>query len=432
MGIVTVTYVGMTHLGLNSAVAAAARGAQVLCLDPDAALIAGLQQGVAPVEEPGLLDMMADHKDRLTYSADMASVRASDLVIVAPDVATDDDGNSDLSQLKALIEAVDQHLGQEAVLVVLSQIPPGFSRTLSLRSGRIYYCQVETLIFGRAIERALNPERIIIGAAAPDADIAPAYRAFLDMYGCPLLPMRYESAELAKIAINCCLVSSISTANMLAEICEQIGADWAEIVPSLKLDKRIGAHAYLSPGLGIAGGNLERDLNTVRRFAAQYGTDARVVDAWSANSTYRRDWVLRLLHAQLLPHIPDAKIAIWGLAYKQDTHSTKNSPSLALIAELQAFDIAAYDPLVDTAQVPGKKLAAHTDALSCCAGADILIIMTPWPAFAALELADIRAKMAGSVVIDPYGIFTSGACTKASLQHFTLGRAAVLRPTDQL
>ena len=100
--------------------------------------------------------------------------------------------------------------------------------------------------------------------------------------------MRFESAELCKIAINCCLVSSISVANTLAELCEGIGADWSEIVPALKLDRRIGAYAYLAPGLGIAGGNLERDLATVVRLADGIGSDAGVVKAWVANSRHRK------------------------------------------------------------------------------------------------------------------------------------------------
>lgn len=419
---VSVTYIGMTHLGLNSAVAAAARGADVTCLDPDESVIEALQAGSPPVNEPQLSELMAQHADRLTYCTDMDLLSQSKLVIVAPDVATDDHGNSDLGQLNRLVELVDARLPMDGTMVVLSQIPPGYSRGLQLRSDRRFYCQVETLIFGRAIERALYPERIIFGCAQPKAALEPVYKAFLDMFDCPLLPMRYESAELAKIAINCCLVSSISVANTLAELCEKIGADWSEIAPSLKLDKRIGEYAYLSPGLGIAGGNLERDLNTVMRFASEHGTDARVVEAWSANSRYRRDWVLRLLHEQLLPLIPSPKIAVWGLAYKQDTHSTKNSPALALLQHLQPFDVAAYDPVVPTDAVPGRELATYPDAITCAEGADILMIMTPWAQFKDISLTALRETMAGAVVVDPYGVFDTNDCTQASLQHFTLGR----------
>ena len=165
---------------------------------------------------------------------------------------------------------VDGAARPDAVVVILSQVPPGFTRARQ-RAGRALHYQVETLIFGRAIERALYPERFIVGCADPTAPLPPAYRQFLDAFGCPILPMRYESAELAKISINMCLVASVSVANTLAELCEQIGADWSEIVPALRLDRRIGPHAYLTPGLGIAGGNLERDLATVCALADRAG-----------------------------------------------------------------------------------------------------------------------------------------------------------------
>src|SRR6185437_13120933 len=129
--------------------------------------------------------------------------------------------------------------------------------------------QGETLVFGRAVERATEPERFIVGCAAPERPIPAAYGAYLSAYSCPILPMRYESAELSKIAINCCLVASVTVANTLAELSEEIGADWAEIAPALRLDRRIGLHSYLAPGLGISGGNLERDLATVLRLSEQ-------------------------------------------------------------------------------------------------------------------------------------------------------------------
>src|SRR5207253_4271520 len=132
------------------------------------------------------------------------------------------------------------------------QVPPGFTRALAVPPDRLYY-QVETLVFGRAVERAMRPERFIVGCANPQQSLPPAFLAFLKAFNCPILTMRYESAELAKISINCYLVAAVSAANMLAEASEAIGADWAEIAPALRLDRRIGEHAYLNAGLGLAG-----------------------------------------------------------------------------------------------------------------------------------------------------------------------------------
>ncbi len=205
------------------------------------------------------------------------------------DVSTDDYGLSDLEPINEMINLMDALLRSATVMVILSQVPPGFTRAL-LSPGRLLHYQVETLIFGRAVERACFPERYIVGCADPGEPLPPALAHFLGSFGCPILPMRYESAELAKISINMCLVASVSVANTLAEICERIGADWAEIVPALRLDRRIGQYAYLSPGLGISGGNLERDLATVLRVADQHTTDGGVVSAFVANSRHRKDW----------------------------------------------------------------------------------------------------------------------------------------------
>ena len=281
-------FAGMTHLGVNSAAAALARGFVVIGFDRDEAVVAGLTVGHAPVTEPGLEDILRERGSSARFTTRAEELARCDVVYISTDVATDDQGRSNLSGVEALIATVVRVLRDDAVLVVLCQVPPGFTRSLPFPPKRLYY-QVETLVFGRAVDRALNPERFIVGCANPDAPLAPPYAAFLAAFGCPILPMRYESAELAKIAINCCLVASISVANTLAELCERIGAVWTEIAPALKLDQRIGQHAYLSPGLGIAGGNLERDLATVIRFADEHGTDAGVVKAWVENSRHREN-----------------------------------------------------------------------------------------------------------------------------------------------
>jgi UDPglucose 6-dehydrogenase len=283
------------------------------------------------------------------------------------------------------------------------------------------YYQVETLIFGRAVERALCPERYIVGCADPAQPLPPTYREFLNAHDCPILPMRYESAELAKISINMCLVASLSVANTLAELCENIGADWSEIVPALKLDKRIGQHSYLAPGLGIAGGNLERDLATVCHFADRYGTDAGVVRAWVANSRHRRDWALRTLYREILSKMDDPVIAVLGLAYKQDTHSTKNSPAIALLEHLRPFHVRVFDPVVPASAAPNPRCHAAKSELDACEGADIVVVMTPWQQFGKLDPAKIAQRLRGKTVLDPYAVLNVAACRAANLNYLTLG-----------
>lgn len=423
MTLPVIGFAGMTHLGLVSAVSATEKGFALVCFDPDAARIAALRKGNLPVLEPQLDELVAKNAARLRFTSDAADLKSCDVIYVAPDVATDDRGQSDLQTINALLDTVFAATGADAVIVVLSQVPPGFTRGKQ-REGRILYYQVETLIFGRAVERALYPERYIVGCADPAQPLPAAFRIFLEAHGCPILPMRYESAELAKISINMCLVASVTTANTLAELCEKIGADWSEIVPALKLDKRIGPHSYLAPGLGIAGGNLERDLATVCNFADQYGTDANMVRAWIGNSQYRRDWALRTLYREVLSKTADPVVAVLGLAYKQDTHSIKNSPSIALLSSLLPFRVRLFDPVVPASAAPNPHKSGAASELEACDGADVLVIMTPWEQFRSLDPAAIASRLRGKIVLDPYVVLDRSACRAARLEYHTLGVAA--------
>jgi UDPglucose 6-dehydrogenase len=417
---VTVGFAGMTHLGLLSAAAAAAKGFDVVGYDGDAKLVGALAKGELHVVEPGLPELIAAHKTALSFSADPGALGRCDLVYVAVDVPTDEAGRSDLNAIHDMIAQVRPVLGPKATLIVLSQVPPGFTRALAMPPQRLYY-QVETLVFGRAVERATKPERFIIGCADPATPLPAALAAYLAGFGCPLLPMRYESAELAKISINCCLVASISVANTLAELCETIGADWAEIAPALKLDARIGPSAYLTPGLGIAGGNLERDLRTVITMAEANNTDAGVVRAWIANSAHRKEWTWKVLNAAVLAKKADARIAVLGLAYKENTHSTKNSPALALLDRLRGKTVAVHDPVVAAKIVPWARAAS--DPLDAARDADVLVIATPWPQYRALAFADLARVMRGRTIVDPYRILDGNAAVNAGFVYLTLGVA---------
>ena len=243
--------------------------------------------------------------------------------------------------------------------------------------------------------------------------------------------MRLESAELAKISINCCLVASVTVANTLAELCENIGADWSEIAPALKLDRRIGAYSYLAPGLGIAGGNLERDLATVLRFSEEYGTEAGLIRALIGNSAHRKNWVLNALHRHLLDASPEAAIAVLGLAYKENTHSTKNSPSLALIRHLGPWKLKLHDPVVAASVVAHPEVTGAATPLGAAKGADALVIMTPWPEYRALKPTEIAAAMRGRLVLDPFRVLApeggAGCGTRLSHTRCKLSGAGMLK-----
>jgi UDPglucose 6-dehydrogenase len=417
-----IAYAGMTHLGLCSAIAAASKGFATLGFDTDAALAARLEPGNLPVLEPDLDDLLRANRGRMAFSADPARLRDCDVVYVAPDVPTDDRGGSDLASLDRLLDLVLANTRADAVIVVLSQVPPGYTRARQ-RVGRLLYYQVETLVFGRAVERATKPERYIVGSPEPAQPLPAALADFLAAFDCPILPMRFESAELTKISINCCLVASVTVANTLAELCERIGADWAEIAPALRLDRRIGAYSYLAPGLGLAGGNLERDLATVLRFSEEYGTDAGLIRAFVDNSSHRRDWPLRTLHELVLSRDPHARIGVLGLAYKENTHSVKNSPSLALIRNLTPWALQVFDPVVPASAAPHPNAIGAASALEASKGVDALAIMTPWPQFRELSCEDLARTMHGRLVLDPYRVLDAGKAKAAGLDYRTVGVA---------
>ncbi|OGV29510.1 MAG: hypothetical protein A3E88_00235 [Legionellales bacterium RIFCSPHIGHO2_12_FULL_35_11] len=414
--------VGMTHLGLVHAVAFACKGFSMICYDENPELIEKLQAHKLPVNEPQLNELVSKNQDRLKFTADILQLKKCDVVFIAYDVPTDDDGNSQLDVIHELLTRVKPVMAEHACLVLLSQVPPGFSRQIDFPKERLFY-QVETLIFGRAVERALYPERYIIGACEADIVVPETYATLLATFDCPILKMRYESAELAKISINMFLVSSVTTTNILAEICENIGADWEDISPTLRLDKRIGQYAYLTPGLGIAGGNLERDLNTIIKLGKRHSTDTDTVSAWIKNSKYRRDWVLRCLQKNVLTLNSKPTICVLGLAYKPNTHSVKNSPSVALINQLIGFEVVAHDPIVKDEH---KTHAIRKDIiLDAVSNVDVVIIMTPCDEYRILSMELLSKYMRGNTVIDPHCLLSIDSKESVDFNYYSLGRGFI-------
>ncbi len=412
-----VAFVGMTHLGLVSAAAAAAKEFQTIGVDLDRSLVDRLNSRNLSVREPGLPELIERCRS-LSFSHDLGDLAACELVYLAPEVPIDADGRTDLKSVEALIAEVLRHLSPNALLVLMAQVPPGFTRRIEWPARQRFY-QVETLVSGRAVERALEPESRVIGCADPARPLPLPLAELLDAFGCPVLPMRYESAELAKISINLCLAASISVANTVAELCEGIGADWGEIVPALRLDRRIGPHAYLAPGLGLGGGNLERDLATVVRLAAVHGADAEIAAAQMVNSRHRRNWAADTVRRLGLDKAGQP-LAVWGLAYQENTHSVRNSPALHTLAQFSDARFQVHDPAVPDGMVP-KALSRVRSPLQALDGAAALLILTPWAQYRAIAPAAIADQLAGSDIIDPYRVLDRAAVRAAGLHHHMLG-----------
>ena len=422
----SIGFAGLTHLGINSQVAAASKGFSTVGFHQDEKLVSRLQSAILPIYEPGLQELFEEQRILLIFSTRPEILNDCDLVYISVDVPTNDQDHSDLEVIKCIVDQVKPLLREDSLLVILCQVPPGFTRAVDFPSERLYY-QVETLIFGRAVERATHPERVIVGTVDPDLPIHPKLETFLSAFQCPILPMRYESAELAKISINMCLVSSISVANTMAELCEKVGADWSEVVPALMLDRRIGENAYLKPGLGIAGGNLERDLFTMVRLAQEWGSNTKVVKAWIEDSSYRKKWAIRRIDEIEQSDLQIKTLGVLGLAYKENTASIKNSAAIALLDYLaknkRDFQIKVYDPQVKQDSVPIKDVTFAPKALEACKNCEVVTVMTPWPEFGNLKPSALAANMNGNVLVDPYRVFNPRECILAGLRHLTLGRS---------
>jgi UDPglucose 6-dehydrogenase len=427
----TAAFVGLSHLGIVSSAAWASHAQGVLAVDPDQDLVRRLLGGDLPVHEPQLAELIDRGRDWLEFSADLSRIGECDLVVVARDIPTDERNVSDTRVVLDLIDEILPHLRAGVAVAIMSQVPPGFTRALGerMRAARpdlqfeLYYW-VETLIFGDAVRRALEPERFIVGCANPRGGLAPALERGLRGFGCPILPMGYESAELAKTAINLYLIGSVTYANTLADLCQAMGADWSEIVPALRLDRRIGPAAYLRPGLGIAGGNLERDLVTVQQLCNVRDVDTTYVDALLQHNSGRLEWVHRVLRQHVLDRVPDPTIGVWGLTYKKDTRSTKNSPSLRLVHELRGrARVRAWDPVIHSADLPEavevEVVAGPEEALD---GADCLVLMTDWDEFARADLNVIRSHLRKPLVVDCVGVLEQRRDEMAGLTYLSMGR----------
>ena len=419
------SFFGMSHLGLVYSTVYAHQGFDVLCYDPSQSLVLNLQNGLFPINEPGLDELALTNEERITYSNKLEDASLCDLAFLSLDVATDEHGKAILDNLEQLIEQMDSILPSHVPLIILSQIPIGFCETKSKSMSRILIYQVETLVFGNALSRAIAPERIIIGFTSTTAKLPANYLLTLQTFDCPKFTMSYKSAELCKMAINFFLASTITSTNFLSEICEIVGANWNEVTPALKLDQRIGKFAYLSPGLGISGGNLERDINALRKVAAtshsQYEKFAKVI---LEMSTYQKGWAQKYVRELIEKSKRNQNvIGLWGLSYKENTDSMKNSPSVEFLKSLpKNVQVVAFDPLVKSLPISNPNLTLAEDHMAMLAKVDALFILTPWGHFKK-DLSDVLRVFNGSLIVDPYSCIVMDVELPPSVSLVVLGNA---------
>jgi len=402
----------MSHLGIVSLISLATKNIQCFGFDLNIRLVNELKNNNWPIEEPGISEAYESSKDSITFTSDLTKLKECQIIYISQDVLTDNFGRSDLSEIENLIILAAQNIAKAARLVILCQVPPGFTRKMKKYHSNISY-QVETLVFGEALSRASNPERIIIGIEEPSLSLDSNYSMLLESFMCPVITLNYESAEFTKISINAFLAASIITTNSLNEIGKSVGANWSGVKRALQLDRRIGEYAYLNPGLGISGGNIERDLQTLDELALSNDSGGVSIFRTYLNSSQRqKNWIIDTITENIINHNSKAKIGILGIAYKVNTSSTKNSIALVIAKKFSGNIIGAYDPLAVLPQ-DLSNIRIFDSLNECILAADAVVILTPWPEFSTLDFSQLaKENKEIFTIIDPYGICNSDMLPK--------------------
>ena len=432
MGSVKIAVIGLWHQGIVGAACLADMGHHVAGADLDAATIAGLASGRAPLFEPGL-DALLERglaSGRLSFGTDdAAAVAGAPFVFLMFDTPVNERDESDLSGVFACVERIAPALEPGATLLVTAQVPVGTCDRLALivaekapgRGVALAYMP-ENLRLGQAIERFMAPALPVLGT-----DDDGAFERLLTILG-PLAPnwqrVSLRTGEMIKHALNAFLAVSICFANELGNICDAVGADGKRVGEILRLEPRVGTKAMLLPGLGFSGGTLARDMQTLRHFGREHGLDTPLLDgAWTANAEQNRLVVRKL--TQHLPTLSGARVAVLGLTYKADTSTLRRSAALEVIADLVAAGavVSAHDPRADREELKGYPgFRFHEDPLDALDGAAALVLMTPWSDYRTLDFGAVRQRMAGGYVLDTAGLWNADAVTATGLTYDEIGR----------
>jgi len=421
-----VTVVGTGYVGLVTGACLAHLGHDVTCVDTAPDRVAAVNQGRPPFFEPGLEEILAAaiHAGRLrACDSAAAAVAASDIAMLAVGTPSRQ-GEIDLSYLSAAAEEVGKGLrdrGGYRVVVVKSTVVPGTTDTLvrgilerasTLRAGEFGLAMnPEFLREGSAVADFLEPDRIVIGEWDQGSGhvLADLYRSF----DCPKVFTTLRNAEMTKYASNALLATLVSFANEFAALCEATpDTDVEEVLTGLFLDRRLspilrgervvpGILAYLRAGCGFGGSCLPKDVAALRDFARKRGLTPRLLDAVEAVNTARPLQLVSMTE-EALGSLRGASIAVLGLAFKPGTDDLRDSPALAVIAQLRerGAEVRGYDPLISAASsaIPGIQVCRS--AKEALAEADAAIVVTAWPEFAELDWSDLCRKMRRPVLID--------------------------------
>jgi UDPglucose 6-dehydrogenase len=400
---------GLWHLGSVTAACLADAGCTVIGYDGDAATVAALNDGRAPLFEPDLDALLAKGlaAGRLVFTTDLARAAAADVVWVTYDTPVDDEDRADSDFVIGRVRAVFPFLKPDAVVLISSQLPVGSVAGLeaSHRAGRFpgpihFACSPENLRLGKAIEAFTKADRIVVGARDAQA------KALLQSLLAPICPnilwVSVEAAEMTKHALNAFLATSVTFINEIATLCEQEGVDAAEVERALRSEPRIGQRAYIRPGSGFAGGTLARDVTFLTQIGARHELPLPLLESIVPSNVGHRKWAFR----QIERHFGSGggkRVAILGLAYTPGTSAIRRSVAVELCRDLLAWgaEVRAHDPVVGALPDDLAAVELCASAADAAAGADAVVLATAWPDYKRLPAAELVAVMREKLIIDP-------------------------------
>ena len=344
-----IAVIGTGYVGLVTAAGFAALGSEVFCVDIDAEKIRGLQAGRIPIWEPGLEELVAEHRERLHFSTELGpALEHARLLFVAVGTPPTYSGDADLSAVHAVVDAMpasDSH-----ALVMKSTVPVGTGQSIKRAfaergKGFAYVSCPEFLKEGTAVKDFLQPDRVVIG---DDGDWAgDAVAALYAPLECPVVRTDVKSAEMVKLASNAFLATKISFINEIANVCEETGADVVEVARGMGLDDRIGPK-FLQAGIGFGGSCFPKDVTALKQLAGNSGYHFQLLNAViEVNELQKRRVIAKL--QKHLGSLVGKEIALLGLAFKPNTDDMREASSLVLTARLQAAGahVRAYDPVAE-------------------------------------------------------------------------------------
>jgi UDPglucose 6-dehydrogenase len=430
-----VAMIGAGYVGLVSGACFADFGHRVTCVDKDADKIARLEDGMMPIFEPGLDQLVARNvrEGRLDFATESAkAVAEADAVFIA--VGTPSrrgDGHADLTYVYAAAEEIAGQLDGFTVVVTKSTVPVGtgdeVERIIRVARPDAQFAVVsnpEFLREGAAISDFKRPDRVVVGLEDERARpvMAEIYRP-LNLNETPILFTGRRTSELTKYAANAFLAMKITFINEMADLCEALDADVQQVARGIGLDNRIGSK-FLHAGPGYGGSCFPKDTLALVRTATDAGAPVRLIEATVAVNDARKKAMADKIARALGGEAAGKTIGILGLTFKPNTDDMRDAPSLDIVPALQAMGahVQAFDPEGHEARQMFRDLDFKPGPYETAEGADVLVILTEWDQFRALDLARVKALMRAPVVVDLRNIYRPAEMKALGFRHIGVGR----------